>query len=66
MKDSFCYTAHERHGFGAMGVDDVLAIDLAGEDKRLLQISVHAHGQYHGKKFRTKQRDGKLYIKRTK
>lgn len=57
-------TAQERYGFGAMAVGDVVAVDLDGENKRMVQIHAHSHGQYHGKKFKTKELDGILYIKR--
>ena len=64
MTDFFCEPAHERYGFGSMAVGENLVIDLMGEAAWPVQNHVHSHGRYHGKKFRTKEIDGKLYIKR--
>jgi hypothetical protein len=56
--------AHERYGFGKMAIGEVVAVDLNGESAKTVQIHVHSHGQHYGKKFKTKTRNGSLYVKR--
>ena len=57
--------AHERYGFGKLSVGEVLTIDLNGLEAKDLQIHIHSHGQFRKKKFKTKTRNGCLYVKRT-
>lgn len=57
-------TAHERYGFGKLSVGEVMAVDLGGESAKKVQVYVHSHGQYYNKKFKTRTRNGSLYVKR--
>lgn len=58
--------AHQRYGFGPMSVGDVITIDLEAhnETKEKIQRHISAHGQYHGKKYKTRSVDGLMYVKR--
>lgn len=57
--------AHEHYGFGKLEVGEVIAVALDGITAKALQIHIHSHGQHYNKKFKTKTRNGSLYVKRT-
>jgi hypothetical protein len=57
--------AHERYGFGDIEVGEVLAVPLNGLPAVEVQKHVHSHAQHYGKKFKTRARNGSLYVKRT-
>lgn len=51
------------HPFATMGVGDVV---MVSENTARMQIYSHVYGRSADKKFKTRTRDGVLYVKRIK
>lgn len=60
--------AHKRYGFGSLQAGMKMEINESDFSEPLHKIRLHlnAHGQYYGKKFRTRIQDGTLHILRVK
>lgn len=56
--------AHERYKFGSLERGECVMIPLDGENPAKIRGHIGAHGQYYGKKFRTKTVGSNLYIAR--
>ena len=65
---TFQEPAKDRYGYGKMEIDEVLEIKniMAEGGAAKIRCNIHAYGQYHNKKFKTKTVDGSLFIKRIK
>lgn len=68
MRDIFLtdLPVHERLGFGAMKIGEVIQIDLLRHGMTSMQARGHigSHGAYYGKKFKTKTKGDILHVKR--
>lgn len=58
--------SHERYGYGTLEVGEIVSITPKNESIARIRAAISGYGQYHNKRFRTRTKDGVLYVKRIK
>lgn len=56
--------SHERYGYGSLKVGDVITIKPKDETINRIRASIGSHAQHRNKRFKTRTKDGILYVKR--